>query len=301
MMLIARRLGGLALSSLFALPAACKDRAPARPLIDSPVTELSWPEHPHLLGVSGAVFLQDRLLLAPERGQGLIEVSVSPFSLRPLPLEGQPDDLDLEALAIARGRLFIGTEAQTDARTSDRVLTATRSNGAYALTGQISFRYEPFELQAKRNKGVEALCSAGGVLVAASEMVRVQDGRRFAAAGWWHLDALDEFHPFLVELGSKTGKLSGMSCIGHGETVEVQAIERHFGVMRMVRFTVPILESELLPTVPAKLVLDLVPYVGTATPNLESIVPWDGGWLLVSDNHYRTKTGPTRAFWVKLP
>ncbi|MEO1227594.1 MAG: esterase-like activity of phytase family protein [Myxococcota bacterium] len=238
--------------------------------------------------------------MAPERTGHLVALTLKGASLtqvRDRRIDGIPEGADVEALAFVpgtEGRVLLGTEAK-GARAQDPILVATLEEERVHVTGALVFDYAPFGVVAEDNQGIEGLCAGEGFAVAASEAIVETSGRRFACVGRFDLPD-GAMNPYRVRLASRRGKLSALTCRARDEGIEVFAIERHFGTMRLVRF---LLGPE--PDVSAELVKDLAPALGPEPPNVEGLA-WldDARLLLVTDNHYRVKTGPTRAFIVEL-
>jgi len=100
-----------------------------------------------------------------------------------------------------------------------------------------------------------------------------------------------------VGLSSKTGKLAAMSCRLIDGAIVALAVERHFGVSRLIRFQIPRgSEGQWIdPTV----VLDLSESIEPLA-NFEGLA-WmdDGSAVLLSDNKYgRGPTEPSRLYFI---
>ena len=265
------------------------------------VTPVRLGDSEALIGTSGLdVRGGSEVWLAPERTGHLVTLALEGAALmqtRRRPIDGIPKGADVEALALVPGaetRVLLGTEAK-GSRAQDPILVATVEEERVHVTGALVFDYAPFGVVAANNQGIEGLCAGEGFAVAASEAIVEAAGRRFACVGRFDLPN-GMMRPYRVGLASQRGKLSALTCRAHEDGVEVHAIERHFGTMRLVRF---VLGTE--PEVSAALVTDLAPALGPEPPNVEGLA-WldDTRLLLVSDNHYRVKTGPTLAFIVEL-
>jgi hypothetical protein len=100
-----------------------------------------------------------------------------------------------------------------------------------------------------------------------------------------------------VGLSSKTGKLAAMSCRVIGGSIVALAVERHFGVSRLLRFNIPQgPEGQWIePTVAADLSELISPL-----PNFEGLA-WmdDGSAVVVTDNKYRRGARePSRLYFI---
>ncbi len=264
---------------------------------------VAWSDNPSLLGISGADRRHDgRLWFAPERTGQLVSADwrgsdgIGPPTA--LPIEGMPHGLDLEALAfLGPNELLLGTEGRGE-RDEDLLLRARVEPAKVVVTGTLAFPYRLFRVRALDNRGVEGLCAAGDRVIAASETVVEREGERFAPVLVFGPDS-GVVVPIEVKLTSKKGKISALACRAGPSGVEVHAIERHYGVMRLVRFVVPV--GRAPASLAAELVVDIAQKLEDTPPNLEGLV-WVGenALLAVSDNHYGRKTGPPRAFLIEL-
>jgi hypothetical protein len=120
-------------------------------------------------------------------------------------------------------------------------------------------------------------------------MVGEEDGRRFAPVGRYDM-AAERWTAFRLWLTSSTGKISALSCRTRGARIQVLAIERHFGISRLLEFDVPRDGSggDLEP----ELVMDLAAEV-EGDPNLEGVT-WtlDGRVVLVLDSQWGDERSP---------
>jgi len=221
------------------------------------------------------------------------EQSDAPVAQR-VALEGVPEDVDLESLAwIGPARLALGTERH-EPRDADVILWAESANGAVRVTGALELSWRAlYGIEAPSNQGIEGLCYAGGLLVAGGEPVVQRDDVRWAPVA--RLDLRNgestRWEPFLLRLTSAEGKLSSLDCsLGEdGEALDVFAIERHFGVTRVLRFTLPLdgPGGELVPAVVADLgQLERM-------PNMEGLSRRQGRLLILTDHDSVTLEGTT--------
>ncbi|MGM0576216.1 MAG: esterase-like activity of phytase family protein [Myxococcota bacterium] len=218
----------------------------------------------------------------------------------PVALVGIPDGADAESLAwLGEGRFALGTET-TRPRAHDEILVVQRGadGGTARVERRMDLSYEPWLLRPGDNQGIEALCDDEGALVAASEVSGSHRGRRFAPVA--RLDRrTGEWARYRVRLTSRTGKLAAVACRrGEGGVLEAVAIERHFGVVRLLRFELPPADEAAGPApvdVESRMDVDLMPFLGRSI-NLEGLVWLDDGrlWLL-SDNDSGGVHGDTEA------
>lgn len=268
--------------------------------------------HPDAVGLSGLArthdggFVtvterRDRVLLVDETG---VRDSV--------PVTGVPADLDLEGIAWLGRDVLLATEGVGERR-SDRALLARRGPDGFAIVGSPPIvvevggtvgarRLEPLVLG--HNAGLEGLCVAGAVF-AAFETVALVDGRRLAPLVSFPVpndatppDAPNVATTRFVALTSATGKLSALDCEDRDGVTELLAIERHFGVSRLLRIAVsPDAHGVLEPEV----VLDLVPLLERGE-NFEGVARLPGGRVaLVNDNDYGSIDGPSELVIVDVP
>jgi hypothetical protein len=208
------------------------------------------------------------------------------------PLEGVAPGLDTEALAwLGDHRFVVGLEGAHDATAA--IAYATSDGTKLVVDKPNTFSPAELGVTPTINHGIEALCGHGDDILAATEIVHQEpDGTRWAALIRIH-GADTKFGK--VRLTSTKGKLSALSCtFADDGTVEVFAIERHYGVVRIVEFHVG---TDLDAT--AKLVLDLQPVLHDAL-NLEGIARLPNGKLvLINDNQGRAASGPTDLLYLR--
>lgn len=265
------------------------------------LVSVPWVDDPALVGVSGVgVRSEAEIWFAPERSRHLVYASWDGRRLGPpvsVPVDGLDPELDVEGLGfIDANHLVLSTEGP-DARDEDRLLlVALDTKGGARVERELRFEHRFFAMRAEGNRGLEGVCAVNGWVIASSETVRSSGDKREAPIGVF-TPGESGFSGAWVELSSATGKLSDLACEMRADHVRVHAIERHFGVVRLIRFELPRSMSAEPVHVRAEVVRDLVPALGSEAPNLEGLARLpDGRWLLVSDNHYGRKTGPTLVF-----
>ena len=222
------------------------------------------------------------------------------------PIVNAPQHVDFEAITALDDDLFaIGTESGVNDRKTDLIAIVRLQGKQASVVGSAQFPYEDWDLRGTNNTGIEGVCAAGSSLLAASEVRGRQDGRRWAPLGvvdWRQAVAKTPaatiaWRHYKLMLSSDTGKISALACHEAAGKITVLAIERHYGISHLLRFTLPAEPGIIEP----KVVLDLAPYFD-AIPNLEGLV-WDESGLvrMVSDNKYLFITGPTEIFSLVLP
>jgi len=291
-----RRANGGALPSLLALACLLPACARCHPVERAPGRVVAL--ETELKGLSGLTRdAEGGLWAVAERGEAIARIDPATFAVTAYPLDGVPAGADLEAVTrLPDGRFVLGTERQTPERRSDPVLFATLRGDRASVTASRTCDYGRWQLEASDNHGLEGLCDAGGRLLVVTELVVERDGARWAPIGLYD-ESADRWTPFSLRLTSETGKLSAVDCREADGAIEALAVERHFGVARLLRFRVPLAGEggAIEPTVALDLAAEVEPL-----PNFEGLV-WerDGAALLLTDNQYRMDTGePTRLYHV---
>ncbi|HUS64366.1 MAG TPA: esterase-like activity of phytase family protein [Kofleriaceae bacterium] len=248
---------------------------------------------------------QGRLWAVAERSRSILRVDRPGARPVLLPIEGVPDGIDIEGLAWLEGERFaLATESNAGLRGSDGLYLAAVADDILRVESQRDLSYDLWKLQAVGNQGVEGLCRAGGELVLAIESVIASGADRFApiavndvATGAWTAHR--------VRLTTRTGKISALACVpvpGRAGAIDVLAVERHFEVARLLRFTVPPGRGDRAPThvLEPVVAVDLGPLL-THQENFEGLV-WQGGrdFALVVDNDWTQVTGPNLLVTARL-
>lgn len=328
------------IAAFLAALAACPGGAPEGPIpasADAPVRDMrpERPAHaparlgsatrsiiaaPNLTGLSDLTADDDgKLWAVAERTRALIRMEPDGSDVRLVPLVGVPVRLDVEGLAwLGGGRFALGTESDDPRRTTDLLLFVRLvDSGARArVERSIALDYSRWPLRPNGNQGLEGVCRAGSALVVAVESASGSGARRFAPVAVYELST-GAWTPYLIRLTTLTGKLSALSCRierGRGGAIDVLAVERHFGVARLVRFELPPAGSA--PTAPVTtpagperpppahiapvLVADLAELL-QQQENFEGLV-WDGDRdvALVVDNDWARVTGPNLLVRARL-
>lgn len=298
-----RRLGNLLFLAVLLL-CACPRRGPDRPKVlqYGPYRAVQLHD-PELLGVSGLAIEGQDLLVVTEREHRFLRLrgdSEGAYQIvERKPVQGVKRHRDLESLArLGKGRYAIGTERDEE-RKRDRIQFFEESRAALTSTRTISLNVkELFGMRPKDNQGVEGLCSSAGYLVAAIETVKTNEaGERLAPIAVLG-PGQSVFAPAWVRLLTDTGKLSALHCRKVEAGLDAIAIERHYGVMRVIRFLVPFApEGEVLEAAVMRDLEDVYQKLGQ--PNFEGIERFDDGSLvLVSDNDHGGRDGPTVLLFV---
>ena len=234
-------------------------------------------------GVSGLARSPDGYWFVTDHQHTLGKATVDGKVLKILPLQGVPDDLDTEGVALlSDGRLAIGTESLV-VRGSDRIFIAEINDDRVRTVNEIVLDYGHWGIEASPNQGAEALCSVHHQLVVGAEFAIEDGGRSYAPVAVYDLET-QLWRYARLQLSTPTGRLSSLACVEtpRADLLELVGIERHFGVGRVLRFTFPDLESDIVPEIIFDLAENLDPL-----PNFEGIEILDNGTLvLVTDNHY---------------
>ena len=221
-----------------------------------------------------------------ERDRVVLELTLGKPPIRH-PLDGIPAGIDTEGLAwLAPGQFAIGTEG-ADAPTASIVFAELRGDRLVA-TRTRPLTSSELGVDLIINHGIEALCGRPDELLAACETVgKLPDGTRFAPIVRLRGDTTSLAK---LRLTTDRGKISAMTCtLAADGTAQVLAIERHYGVSRILNFSIGRDDREVTPTV----LIDLQPILHDAL-NLEGIVRLpDGRMVAINDNQGATVQGPT--------
>lgn len=201
---------------------------------------------------------------------------------------GIPPQLDLEGIAwLGRDQFALGTEGQVDNVAT--VLLAERRGQTFAVTSRIELPAARLGMTAlPANRGAEGVCGINHSIIVAIEDVVTSNGKRYAPVVRIADGQIVRTHR--MWLTTETGKLSALDCsFDKTGTAHVIAIERHFKVTKILRFTVPMVDGDITPTE----VLDLGPVLNSRL-NLEGITETNEGKIFaVVDNQWKTLQGPS--------
>jgi hypothetical protein len=229
-------------------------------------------------GVMWAVAERDRFVVEIELGKPPIRHS----------LDGIPKSIDTEGIAwLGDGQFAISTEGAHEATAA--IMFGELRSGRLVVTRTRAITSEELGVEMTANHGIESVCGNREQLLAASETVgKLPDGSRYAPLVRLRGDALSITK---LRLTSDRGKISALHCTFDAEgDAQVVAIERHFGVARILKFTVGRDDVEVTPAIE----IDLHPILRDAL-NLEGIVRLpDGRLVAINDNQARTANGPTQ-------
>ena len=259
-------------------------------------------------GLSGLSSISKRQLFAvAERNKSLLQIRKMEISAKPEILAIQvpqiPNGLDLEAVATLTGTsAWVGTEAKAAHRKGDALFKISWKDSTAKITAELKMPYKQFsrmpEDANRSNRGIEGICISGNNLIVATELPLLLNEQRLAAFSIYSFES-KTWTPFYAPLLSKTGKISGISCLVNKNTKEhtILAIERHYEVAQIVRIVVP-QELKKEETLSAERIVDLS-VLFTKIPNLEGIVAHsEKSITLISDNQSATVRG--RAVLVTL-
>ena len=243
-----------------------------------------------------------RVWAVPERDRVLLRLDLQKATpavdAPPIPIDGVTQGTDTEALTwLDANTVAFGTETHEDKRDHDDVLFATRQKDRLVVQNTIPLPYALWDMVGHTNDGIEGLCNAGGRLLASVETVGLTaDQKRFAPLGRLELGR-NTWTPLRLLLTSRTGKISALACrLDDRDQLEVVAIERHYGIARLLHFFVPRdgKPQDIIPTV----LLDLGQAI-RVLPNFEGIA-WtpEGGLWLITDNQSAVVLGTTQVVYL---
>lgn len=249
-------------------------------------------------GLSGLTLDEHGAFWAPgEDGAAVVRIDPETFGITRYAVAGGSPNTDLEAMAWVDGtRFMLGTETQERGRLRDVVLDGRLDADRFAVTPVGHLDYARWHLAAPDNRGIEGICHVDGVLVLATELVETQRGRRWAPVGMFD-PKTQTWTAHRVGLTSKTGKLAALDCRMANGSIEALAVERHYGVSRLLRFKVP--QGPEGQWIEPAIAADLSELI-SPLPNFEGLA-WmkDGSAALVTDNKYRGATSePSRLYFV---
>ncbi len=286
------RLVALALAVLAVTHAGCGRRKGKKGPIDRVAADALFEQIPVVTppGISDVTVDERGVMWAvAERDPIVVEIELGkpPIQHR---IEGIVEGVDIEAIqSLGNGTFAFGIEGTLGPLAA--VLRAERRGDAIVVTSMQKLADRDLDLSTTPNHGIEALCGKDGELIAASESIgKLPDGRRWAALVRMRPEGN---HLTRLWLTSKKGKISGMHCtIGDDGVAQITAIERHFGVVRILRFALDRDDTDITPTVD----LDLFPILHDNF-NFEGVTRLlDGRLVLMNDNQYDTIDGPTQLF-----
>jgi hypothetical protein len=251
-----------------------------------------------VIGLSGLTVDEHGAFWASgEDGDAVVRIDPETFGVTRYPIAGGLPGTDLEAMAWVDGTRFVlGTETQEKGRLRDVILDGRLDGSGFAVARVGDLDYARWHLTAPDNRGIEGICHVDGVLVLATELVEIQRGRRWAPVGMFD-PKTQTWATHRVGLASKTGKLAAMSCRVIDGTLVALAVERHFGVSRLIRFSIP--QGPESQWIEPAMVADLSELI-SPLPNFEGLV-WmqDGSAVVVTDNRYRgAAREPSRLYFI---
>ena len=172
-----------------------------------------------------------------EDGDAVVRIDPETFGVTRYAVAEGLAGTDLEAMAWVDGTRFVlGTETQEKGRLRDVILDGRLEGERFAVASVGHLDYARWHLAAPDNRGIEGICHVDGVLVLATELVELQRGRRWAPLGMFD-PKTQTWAAHRVGLTSKTGKLAAIDCRIVDGAVEALAVERHYGVSRLLRFS----------------------------------------------------------------
>ena len=268
-----RRVAVIALTAL----SACGGGTVSSPFVEEPLAI-----GPGLSGL--AVDERGEVWTVAERARTAYRIS-PPDAVETFEVTNAPAGHDLEAMAAVGDGFAFGTEGK--AAEPSRILFARRDGKRLVITDTLLITAAEVGLPEEANHGIEGLCGVGQTLLAAVESVGVSGGKRWAAL--LRIEGRTVVRSHRLWLTSATGKISALDCRRRSDgTLDVLAIERHFEVTRILRFTL----TEAIDVTP-RIALDLGPAL-RGRLNLEGIA-WlpDGEVIAVTDNQWKRVVGPS--------
>jgi len=274
-------LRGYAAASVISLLACSDDSAPRQ----EPFREIIINTAPGLSGL--AVDQLGALWAIAERQRYAYRIRLSDVAaIEAFPVVGVPTDVDLEGIAVlAPNKLALAAEGRLERFAA--VVLADFDGRTVKVTDHIELPDFRLGLEVKPNNGAEGICNVGAALFVAIETSSTVRGRRWTPIVRVDNRAITQVHR--LWLTTSAGKLSTLDCRRVGDQIQAIAIERHFNETKILTFTIPDGDDEIVPRV----ALDLGPVLRNRL-NLEGIA-WlhDGSVIAVNDNQWKVITGPS--------
>jgi hypothetical protein len=222
----------------------------------------------------------------PERDRFVVAVQLD-GTTKTYPLDGVPAANDTESIAwLGPNRFAIGLEGANEPTAS--VMFAEQRGDRFVATSTVMLSDEQCGVKLTVNHGVEGVCGHDDVVIAGIETAGTfPDGSRWAPLVRFSRDGVDLTK---LRLTSGVGKISALTCTFTPDgTAHAYAIERHYGVSRILKFDVPRGAAEVTPTV----ALDLSAVLHDSL-NLEGLARLpDGRFAAINDNQGVRAEGPT--------
>jgi uncharacterized protein YjiK len=271
-------------------------------LADSSLLDLDAGQFRGLSGLT--IDDQSFLWTIPERQPYLLRLNFDKSNIvkidRVVELSGVPQGIDTESIAwLEPDKFVLGTESQQAKRKSDLVYIVRVKGDKAEIVEQLSVPYHKWDIAATANNGIEGICYTADQMVVSLEMTFELEGtRRTPIFQYNHTNK--SWKMFWVKMTTKTGRLSALTCRQNDKTqdLEVEAIERYFGIGRNIHFVIPKQDdaTEITPSVKH----DLAP-LWKNLPNFEGIARLASGELvIISDNHYGGNTDQTKVVILPL-
>ncbi|MCK5688199.1 esterase-like activity of phytase family protein [Myxococcota bacterium] len=249
-----------------------------------------------VMGLSGVSRdSEGRLWAIAERDPRILIFSPDGKSIqKTLSVQGVPEGSDTEAIVLLSDKTaLVGTESMKEARTYEELFLSEIDSETLKLNKKIELPYAAFGVTGTPNHGIEGLCLAGEHILVASETIIEEGGARYAPL--WILNQ-KELKPRAIKLRlqTKTGKISALYCEKEGDEILLYAIERDYGVGRILKAKFKVNAKRIEPEVVTSLETLI-----KSLPNCEGILPMkNGDFYLLVDNHTGKKTGPNQ--WLRL-
>jgi hypothetical protein len=230
-------------------------------------------------GISGmAAGSGTELWMIPERDRFLVRFDGG--KTEKFPIAGVPDGMDTEDIAV------LGDDTFALALEGQDVATAAIA----IVKGSKVVEVRPIDtVKLTMNHGAEAVCGHGGDMLVGIEQTETINSVRSAPLVRFHRDGV-KYTVARLRLTTDTGKISALDCQFDADgTAHVLAIERHYGVHRLLAFDAAPDATDITPRV----VLDLAPILNDSL-NLEGLAHLpDGRLVAVNDNQTSQIDGPT--------
>jgi hypothetical protein len=255
-------------------------------------------------GLSGwTTVAENRAVAVAERARSVLPIVLESGAARaetPWKLEGVEAVEETEDIAALPepDHFVLVTERQEAGATGESLLFARRDGDTLRVESRIAVPFAPWGLTAEANAGLEGVCVVGDTVLAALETpLSLKRGRAAAIAAVNRRTGV--VTPLRVRLTSETGKLSALACRPVELGIDVVAIERHYGVGRLIGFTVP--KRRAGAPLPSRVLVDFSKQI-EPLPNFEGLIRLGPDRVaLLTDNDSGQGIGETRILILDVP
>lgn len=246
-------------------------------------------------GVSGLDAFRNGTIAVAERSGFAFHIEKD-GAFRKLTINGHKSDIDLEGVATLDDDTVLFSTERSKTHDYEEIWVGTVKSDRIDIASKHTIP-KPSEWTFGHNNGLEGICISANYIWVIAEIDFKDHGKRSAGLARIHksdLKSNDDTTPtwFSVPLTSAKGKLSALDCDNKDDHVVFWAVERHFGVSRIIEFKINTTQDNTLP-IQSSPILELA-HILPVIPNFEGLVrSREGHWVLINDNEYTTLDGDT--------